>query len=115
MYATNPCIVDAARGLYLVRVTPLTIGCSALPVATVLSADYSLNSWTVLARLHAGRSGALNSSSWSILARVQNSQDARAFLVLAAAARTARARGRGVPLLRAPSVAVMFQKLSLRV
>ena len=73
MYATNPCVVDAANQIYLIRLTPLTIGCSALPVATVLSASYALNSWSLLARLS-------NNNSWTILARVQNSQDARGWL-----------------------------------
>ena len=54
MYATNPSIIDERRRLFLVRLTPLTIGCSALPVAKVLSADYALNSWSVLAQLDAG-------------------------------------------------------------
>ena len=75
LYATNPCVVDATANanLYLIRLTPLTIGCSALPVATVLSASYALNSWSLLARLS-------NNNSWTILARVQNSQDARGWL-----------------------------------
>lgn len=79
MYATNPAVVDALRQLYLIRVTPLTIGCSALPVATVLAADYALNSWTVLAQRHSGNAshGLGNASAWSILARIRNSQDAR--------------------------------------
>ena len=80
LYATNPSLVDTREGgrLFLVRVTPLTIGCSALPVATVLAADYAENSWSVLARLD----DALHASAnWTILARIRNSQDARGLLL----------------------------------
>lgn len=83
LYATNPSIIDADTSMYLVRLTPLSIGCSALPVAKVLAADYDLNSWSLLVRPNESP-GAINKSggnnAWSVLARIRNSQDARGIL-----------------------------------
>jgi hypothetical protein len=73
LYATNPAVVDAAAGLYLVRITPLSYVCSPVHTLRIVASRYAENSHTAIVRIGVdGRT--------ELLHRLANSQDARGVL-----------------------------------
>ena len=84
-YATNPSVLDHRRGLYLLRITPLSYICSPVHTSVITQHQYADNSHTAIVAYDKHRS--------IVLGKLHNSQDARGVLededvtVLGAAAR----------------------------